>query len=182
VEPGKNPPTKGSKSSAVTFVQPNALLSWWVGAHEGVYVVDEVWVVSELCRNIVPFSPEDPPRQRVLDLTFPKSPEFFRQVADLVKIVDVSDELDAVQRAVGQFLTGRRKRSGGIKIREPRFGWEQAKEILEPAGKFDEHMDVQLAVLILKRNKKPERPYHEGSRLSKLCQPFSQCYSPVAFQ
>ena len=142
MEPGKNPPAKGSKSSAVTYMPPYSLLPRRVGAHEGVQVGDEVRVVSELCQNTVPFSPEDAPRQRVFDLTLPKSPQSRRQVADLVKIVDVSDELDCVQRAVGQFLTARRKRSGGITIRQPGFSWEQAKEILEAAGKLDEHLEV----------------------------------------
>jgi hypothetical protein len=136
--------------------------------HEGVYIRDKLFVVFEFWQNVVPFPSEDSPRKGVFDFRFPNSPDFMRHVASLVKIVNVRDELDAVQRTFRQFLTGRRKRLSGIAISEPRFGWEQAKEVLESFRKLDVHVDVQLAVLISKCYEKTERPDYEGSRLSEL--------------
>jgi len=78
-----------------------------VAAHQRVYVVKKVAIISEFCCHTSPFSLEERPPQSVLDFTLPEQPQGFRNVSALVEGIHVGYELDGVQGGVGQFLAGR---------------------------------------------------------------------------
>jgi len=86
------------------------------------HVVQKVFVVGKLSCHRAPLAHEQRPLQGTLDLALPKSPEAVRNVAFLVKMVHIGDELEAVQGALSYFLTGRRKLLIRPSIRQPGIG------------------------------------------------------------
>ena len=87
-------------------------------------VAKEVAVMGEFGRHAFPLPPEYWTAQSALDLALPKKPKMSRDVSAPVKIVNICYELNAVERAIGQFLAGWRQRLSGIAVCEPRLGRE----------------------------------------------------------
>jgi hypothetical protein len=57
-------------------------------------------------------------------------------------MVDVRDQLETIQRALGDFAAAGRQGLVGIPIRQPRFGGKQSQELLKAPGYLNKHLCI----------------------------------------
>jgi hypothetical protein len=78
----------------------------------------------------------------VFDFAFPGIPQLVRNIASLAQMIHVRDQLEAIERAIRDFVTTRRKRLVGIPGGKPCFGRKQPKKFLKASGDRDEHLGI----------------------------------------
>src|SRR3984957_8999946 len=68
---------------------------------------------------------------------------------------------------------------GGVTVRKPRFGGKLPQKLLESPRELNEHLRVQLPMLISQGHENSETPDHHCSRLSKLCQYVGEHFASI---
>jgi hypothetical protein len=83
-------------------------------------------------------------------------------------MIDVRDQLETIQRAIGNFMAGRRQGLAGIPVRKPCFGREHSKQFLKAPGYLNEHLRIELSPLIEHRDPNAQTSEKKRAYLTEL--------------
>jgi hypothetical protein len=137
--------------------------------------------VRKLGREGVPLTRKQRTFQGSLDLSLPKSPEGSRNVAGPVKMVNIGDELQAVQSALSYFLAGQRKFLTRPAIGQPCFSGKESQKFFESLREFDEHLCVELPSLIDKSDADPDTADKKSPKLRQVEYLHARSPTEIAF-